>query len=1177
MARKFRRSSSSKHSTPESVSECSNSGKTATKEVMSHDYSAVHSHQESTSQHVTEVSVQGKNVKPATVTETDRRTVDMDERISDNNIFDEIVPVAHEDFESTINCTPQTSNTEPQEEQDNKNHAQSIFPTPKLPWFACAPSIMDTTSVGSNLDDSGHPYVGLVNQAMTCYLNSLIQTLYMTPEFRTAVYEWQFKGDVAEESRSIPRQLQKLFLLLQTSDRESLETRDLTGSFGWSGGEAYDQHDVQELCRIMFDALEQKWRKTKNSSLIQDLYRGTMEDFVKCLVCRKESIRTDYFLDLPLAVKQFGAVEAFKSVEEALQAFIKPEVLDGNNQYFCDRCKRKQNALKGLRITHFPYLLTIQLKRFDFDYTTLHRIKLNDKMTFPHLLNLNEFVYDESKEPKKTWAAAVTAPKSNMKSAPPQPKDYVARAEQQTGRIDPSEVEEILTKEGPYVYELFSVMVHQGSAAGGHYFAYIKNMDQGLWFCFNDSNVTAATIDEIRRTFGGSSGWSGGWSMNNTNAYMLMYRQIDRSRNAKFIKTVDLPAHLKEQLNRWELEEKEKIRQREYVESLVHVYVMYNEGSNQELSEEKRHVRLPYNTKLMDLFNEALSLFKHQDMPDASNIRLLYCKNCNYDISRSFTDEELNEMTLLNLNPSLMTKFPYRPDMYFMLDVKPPEMLQFYEVHETASETVKVIGIDIENVVTYPPMLIQFQESEKIVAMKAKIGQLFTLPPLEVCSMRMIIDKGITNNPTLLLLDNNEETFGNELKRLATTAYNIAMFVDASSGHKTMEDRRKEFQLSVMYKILERKKHGIVLPVLLPSALDFKQAGLTIPCLLAGSRSTTPMTNSKPENAFTGSSCNGTHNLGTTYPTATAFINTTAVSSHFSSTSSNISDDEKEIMDSCSSSISPACTPMVSPSVSDTGDANYSDDKYAVENQEKYERTFAAVMAFSEQSRLNDKNGLATPADAREDDTLGGSSADTVTGGTQTAASVRSCGSLNDIEVLCQTDVEIAINVDGRISVKQLKEWLSDLLSLDAGQFALIKHFTGDEEGYETNANDVSQVQESFGTVKFISIKLRSPLKANEKLIRIVRMELESPDVDKWPTLFEIAVTAETKVRDLLEKCREMLETHCQIVCDVSRLRIRDMVSGYGLPMLSPSDKLGYRGQQFNKTVYLQILTGCSI
>jgi len=27
---------------------------------------------------------------------------------------------------------------------------------------------------------------------------------------------------------------------------------------------------------------------------------------------------------------------------------------------------------------------------------------------------------------------------------------------------------------GPFVYELFSIMIHSGSAAGGHYYAYIK-------------------------------------------------------------------------------------------------------------------------------------------------------------------------------------------------------------------------------------------------------------------------------------------------------------------------------------------------------------------------------------------------------------------------------------------------------------------------------------------------------------------------------------------------------------------------------------------------------------------------------------------------------------------------------------------------------------------------------
>lgn len=59
------------------------------------------------------------------------------------------------------------------------------------------------------------PYVGLVNQAMTCYLNSLLQALYMTPEFRNALYNWEFDGN--DPAKSIPFQLQKLFLNLQVS------------------------------------------------------------------------------------------------------------------------------------------------------------------------------------------------------------------------------------------------------------------------------------------------------------------------------------------------------------------------------------------------------------------------------------------------------------------------------------------------------------------------------------------------------------------------------------------------------------------------------------------------------------------------------------------------------------------------------------------------------------------------------------------------------------------------------------------------------------------------------------------------------------------------------------------------------------------------------------------------
>ena len=45
----------------------------------------------------------------------------------------------------------------------------------------------------------------------------------------------------------------------------------------------WQQHDVQELCRVMFDALEVTWRGTDQENLVNQLYQGKMKDYVKCL------------------------------------------------------------------------------------------------------------------------------------------------------------------------------------------------------------------------------------------------------------------------------------------------------------------------------------------------------------------------------------------------------------------------------------------------------------------------------------------------------------------------------------------------------------------------------------------------------------------------------------------------------------------------------------------------------------------------------------------------------------------------------------------------------------------------------------------------------------------------------------------------------------------------------
>ncbi|XP_032706532.1 ubiquitin carboxyl-terminal hydrolase 7-like isoform X3 [Lontra canadensis] len=90
-------------------------------------------------------------------------------------------------------------------------------------------------------------YVGLKNQGATCYMNSLLQTLFFTNQLRKAVYMMPTEGD--DSSKSVPLALQRVFYELQHSDKP-VGTKKLTKSFGWETLDSFMQHDVQELCRV---------------------------------------------------------------------------------------------------------------------------------------------------------------------------------------------------------------------------------------------------------------------------------------------------------------------------------------------------------------------------------------------------------------------------------------------------------------------------------------------------------------------------------------------------------------------------------------------------------------------------------------------------------------------------------------------------------------------------------------------------------------------------------------------------------------------------------------------------------------------------------------------------------------------------------------------------------------
>ena len=189
-------------------------------------------------------------------------------------------------------------------------------------------------------------FVGLLNQGATCYLSSLVQSLFMTHEFRKALYglgppcspeDASAPGDAASASSgggsgfgsgAICRELQRLFVQMQTADSRAVSTVGLTRSFGWTSSDSFQQHDVQEFLRVLFDALESELKGTEHADTLKDIYRGESCDFVQCKACQHASSSVVPFDDVNLAICAFDETQTpIRSLEAALSAFLEPETL----------------------------------------------------------------------------------------------------------------------------------------------------------------------------------------------------------------------------------------------------------------------------------------------------------------------------------------------------------------------------------------------------------------------------------------------------------------------------------------------------------------------------------------------------------------------------------------------------------------------------------------------------------------------------------------------------------------------------------------------------------------------------------------------------------------------------------------------------------------------------------
>ena len=307
-------------------------------------------------------------------------------------------------------------------------------------------------------------YVGLKNMTSTCYLNSIIQQLYMIPKFRETILKINNTSE-----NSVLYELQLLFSALKIYEFSYYDPRSFVVINKLN---FYEQMDADEFYGTLIDKVENDIKaiysktpseksestttsSTKNSEKDNYKYKDLFHYFfgikvldeLKFVDCGHKRYNEFFYNNIQLEIKQFD------NIHESLKNYFKTEIMDGDNKINCEECKTKRTCHKRSIFKTLPNIFVIVLKRFEFDYNAMLKYKLNKYFEFPHKLDM---------------------------------KDYLIENHTETNTE----------------YDLTGITIHYGVADFGHYYDLIKGPDN-KWYNFNDISVSEFKEENIpKEAFG---------------------------------------------------------------------------------------------------------------------------------------------------------------------------------------------------------------------------------------------------------------------------------------------------------------------------------------------------------------------------------------------------------------------------------------------------------------------------------------------------------------------------------------------------------------------------------------------------------------------------------------------------------------------------------------------------
>lgn len=317
---------------------------------------------------------------------------------------------------------------------------------------------------------------GLENQGVTCYQNAALQSILHQPAVGVYLEEVSEGKHPHISDKSVTRELAQLFMKMRAKKSSVFPLKminrleDINPMLSEWQQEDSHEYFMSLISRLQEDSVP-KGKKLR-SSIMHDIFGGSVEQNVECMRCHSVSTTSQDFYDLPVCFSTRESENNKYTLQQSVQDFFHPEKIDLEvskggrkreyNGYQCEKCQRETNAVKSISIDEAPEYLTVHIKRFKMDGSISKKLK--NKMEYPMLLDLTQY-----------------------------------------------ESEKLAGSGEKLVYKLSAVILHEGrTVSSGHYVAYARDVNN-KWLLYDDDYKQSADEADV---------------VSNPAAYILVYSRL---------------------------------------------------------------------------------------------------------------------------------------------------------------------------------------------------------------------------------------------------------------------------------------------------------------------------------------------------------------------------------------------------------------------------------------------------------------------------------------------------------------------------------------------------------------------------------------------------------------------------------------------------------------------------